>query len=93
MELASLLETCGDTTVLAAAGALVGFVFGLTAQRTRFCTRAAVIESCQGQLGPRFAVWWLGFSACWLAVQILVMLGALQPQTSRMTLSDTGSKR
>lgn len=83
MELASLLETWGDTTVLAAAGALVGFVFGLTAQRTRFCTRAAVIESCQGQLGPRFAVWWLGFSACWLAVQILVMLGALQPQSSR----------
>lgn len=83
MDLASLLETWGDAQVLAMAGALVGFIFGLTAQRTRFCARAAVIESCQGQVGPRFAVWWLGFSACLLGVQSLVMLGALQPQTSR----------
>jgi uncharacterized membrane protein YedE/YeeE len=83
LNLASLLETWGDTQILAAAGALVGFIFGLAAQRTRFCARAAVIESCQGQLGPRFAVWWLGFSACLLGVQSLVMLGGLQPQTSR----------
>jgi len=83
LNLASLLETWGDTQILAAAGAGVGFFFGLAAQRTRFCARAAVIETCQGQLGPRFAVWWLGFSACLLAVQSLVMLGGLQPQTSR----------
>ena len=83
MDLASLLETWGDTSVLAAAGALVGFVFGLAAQRSRFCTRAAVIETCQGQLGERFAVWWLGFSACLLGVQSLVAMGALAPQTSR----------
>ena len=83
MELASLLETWGDTHVLAAAGALVGFVFGLAAQRTQFCARAAVIESCEGPLGGRFAVWWLGFSACLLGVQALVWGGALQPQTSR----------
>ena len=83
MDLASLLETWGDSTVLAAAGAGVGFVFGLAAQRSRFCTRAAVIETWQGQLGDRFAVWWLGFSACWLGVQALVFAGALQPQTSR----------
>lgn len=83
MDLASLLETWGDTQVLAAAGALVGFVFGLAGQRSRLCTRAAVLETWQGQPGARFAVWWLGFSACLLAVQALVHLGALQPQTSR----------
>ena len=83
VDLASLLETWGDTSVLAAAGALVGFVFGLAAQRSRFCTRAAFIETCQGRLGDRFAVWWLGFSTCLLGVQGLVALGALQPQTSR----------
>ena len=83
MNLVSLLETWGDAHVLASAGALVGFVFGLAAQRSGFCARAAVIESCQGQLGARFAVWWLGFSACLFAVQALVWLGALQPQTSR----------
>lgn len=83
MDLASLLETWGDSTVLAAAGALVGLAFGLAAQRSRFCTRAAFMESYQGQLGARFAVWWLGFGACLLAVQGLVALGALQAQTSR----------
>jgi uncharacterized membrane protein YedE/YeeE len=77
------LETWGDAHVLAAVGALVGFVFGLAAQRTQFCARAAVIESCEGQLGARFSVWWLGFSACLLGVQALIVLGALQPQTSR----------
>jgi uncharacterized membrane protein YedE/YeeE len=83
VDLASLLETWGDAHVLATAGASVGLLFGLAAQRTRFCARAAVIESCEGQLGPRFAVWWLGFSACLLSVQALVLLGGLQPQTSR----------
>jgi len=83
VDLASLLETWGDAHVLAAAGALVGLVFGLAAQRSRFCTRAAFVESYQGQLGGRFAVWWLGFSACLFAVQALVWMGALQPQTSR----------
>ena len=83
MDLASLLETWGDAHVLAAAGALVGFAFGLAAQRTQFCARAAVIESCEGLLGGRFAVWWLGFSTCLLGVQALIFLGGLQPQTSR----------
>ena len=83
MDLASLLETWGDTHVLAAAGALVGFCFGLAAQRSGFCTRAAVLESCEGHLGKRFSVWWLGFSACLLAVQSLIMMGGLQAHTSR----------
>jgi uncharacterized membrane protein YedE/YeeE len=83
VNLVSLLETGGDAHVLSAAGALVGFIFGLAAQRSRFCARAAVIESFQGLLGERFAVWWLGFSACIFAVQALVWLGGLQPQTSR----------
>jgi hypothetical protein len=44
MNLASLLETWGDSNALAMACPLVGFTFGLAAQRSRFCARAAVVD-------------------------------------------------
>ena len=90
MNLASLLETWGDSTVLAMAGALVGFIFGLAAQRTRFCARAAVMECCEGQTGDRFSVWWLAFGACLVGVQALVLAGWLKPSASRY-IAPTGS--
>ena len=83
MNFASVLETWGDSNVLAMAGALVGFIFGLAAQRTRFCARAAVVECCEGQTGDRFSVWWLAFGSALVGVQALVLLGWLQPSTSR----------
>lgn len=83
MNLASLLESWGDAHVLALAGALVGFVFGLAAQRSRFCARAAVIECCEGRAGERLSVWWLAFGAGLLSVQALVLVGGLQAADSR----------
>ena len=83
MNLASLLETWGDSNVLAMAGALVGFIFGFAAQRTRFCARAAVVECCEGRTGDRFSVWWLAFGACLVGVQVLVLMGWLKPSDSR----------
>ncbi|MDP4924079.1 MAG: YeeE/YedE family protein, partial [Limnohabitans sp.] len=83
MNLASLLETWGDSNVLALAGALVGFIFGLAAQRTRFCARAAVVECCEGQTGDRFSVWWLAFGAALVGVQVLVWAGGLKPSDAR----------
>ncbi len=83
MNLASLLETWGDTHVLAMAGALVGFIFGFAAQRSRFCARAAVIECCEGQARDRFSVWWLAFGACLVGVQALVFMGGLKPTDAR----------
>ena len=83
MNLASLLETWGDSNVLAMAGAFVGFIFGFAAQRTRFCARAAVIECCEGKAGDRFSVWWLAFGACLVGVQALVLFGWLKPADAR----------
>ena len=77
MNIASWLETWGDSNVLAMSGALVGFIFGLAAQRTRFCARAAVVECCEGRTGDRFSVWWLAFGAGLVGVQALVMAGGL----------------
>ncbi len=90
MNLASLLETWGDAHVLAAAGALVGLVFGFMAQRSRFCARAAVLECCTGQPGERLSVWWLAFGAALAGTQLLVLTGALQPATSRF-IANPGS--
>ncbi len=87
MNLASLLETWGDSNGLAMAGALVGFIFGLAAQRTRFCARAAVIECCEGRTGDRFSVWWLAFGAALVGVQSLVWFGGLQPANARYIAS------
>lgn len=83
MNLASLLETWGDSNVLAMAGAFVGFIFGFAAQRTRFCARAAVLECCEGQAGERLSVWLLAFGTCLLSVQLLVSVGWLQPSVTR----------
>jgi hypothetical protein len=90
MNLASFLETWGDSNVLAMAGAMVGFTFGLAAQRSRFCARAAVVECCEGQTGERFSVWWLAFGAALVGVQVLVFLGWLKPSDARY-IGATGS--
>lgn len=83
MNLTHLLETWGDAHVLAASGALLGLVFGLCAQRSRFCARAAVIECCQGRPGERFTVWLLAFAAAVAGTQMFAFAGALKPETSR----------
>jgi uncharacterized membrane protein YedE/YeeE len=83
VNLANLLDAWGDTNVLALAGALVGFIFGFAAQRSRFCTRAAVIDCFEGQAHKRFSVWWLAFGACLVGVQVLVFMGGLKPADAR----------
>jgi uncharacterized protein len=83
VNIASWLETWGDSNALAMVGALVGFIFGLAAQRTRFCARAAVVECCEGKTWDRFSVWWLAFGAGLVGVQMLVTAGWLKPTDAR----------
>ncbi len=83
MNLTNLIETFGDHSVLAMGGALIGLMFGFFAQRSKFCARAAVIECCEGVLGSRLAVWLLGFAVAILAVQTIVVVGFLKPESSR----------
>jgi uncharacterized protein len=83
VSLSHWIETLGDARVLAIGGAVIGLVFGVCAQRSRYCVRAAVIESCQGQTGPRFSVWFLGFAVAVLATQLAATLGWLKPEASR----------
>jgi uncharacterized membrane protein YedE/YeeE len=83
LNIASLLETYGDHLVLAFGGALIGLLFGFSAQRSKFCARAAVIEGCEGEWRQRFAGWMLGFAAAILVVQFAMVMGFLKPESSR----------
>ena len=70
MNLASLLETYGDSQVLAIGGAVVGLGFGFFAQRSRFCLRAAVIEFWHRKFAEKLSVWLLAFSTAVVAVPV-----------------------
>lgn len=83
MNLASLLETYGDHWILAVGGAMIGLLFGFSAQRSKFCARAAVIEGCDGEWGQRFAGWLLAFASAILLIQVALSTGFLKPESSR----------
>jgi hypothetical protein len=48
---------------VAAAGALIGLLFGFFAHRSRFCLRSAVIEFARGTHEGKLTVWLFTFSA------------------------------
>jgi len=90
MDMAGWLETYGENNVLAIIGLVVGLTFGLMAQRSRFCLRAAVIEFWHRQFGEKLSVWLLAFSAAVVAVQLMVLMGWLDTNNARQ-ISATGS--
>ena len=80
---AALIEHYGTSQVLAAGAVVIGLLFGFCAQRSRFCARAAAIETAEGHLGDRFGVWFLAFSSALLTVQILAQMGGLDRNATR----------
>ncbi len=52
-----LIELTGDTQVMALASVLVGIIFGIAAQRSRFCLRAATFEFANGIMGKHLTVY------------------------------------
>ena len=85
-----LTETLGDAPAIALAGLAVGLIFGVAAQKSRFCLRASVVEFSRGRLGPRMAVWLLCFSTALLWTEGMAALGLLDLGRSRW-LSQPGS--
>ena len=90
MDPSILTESVGDLPAAALAGLLVGVLFGVAAQRSAFCLRAATVEFARGGLGPRMAVWLLTFSSAVVWVQMARLSGWLDTETARM-MSVTGS--
>lgn len=84
------LEQLGDDNLLILTGVIVGLLFGVAAQQSRFCLRAATIEFWHAHLGPKVAVWLLVFSTALVLTQLQFSLGTLSPDSIRQ-LTGTGS--
>jgi uncharacterized membrane protein YedE/YeeE len=83
MDLASLLERYGGSTVLALGGLVIGILFGFFAQRSKFCLRAAVIEFWHHKFGEKLSVWLLAFSSAVVGVQVLILMHSLDVSSAR----------
>lgn len=90
MDLSIIIERFGAKTVLAVGGALIGLLFGFSAQRSRFCLRAAVIEFGHRQFGEKLSVWLLAFSTAVVAIQVLTLNHTIDLSAARQ-LASTGS--
>ncbi len=85
-----LLNMMGEPLFGALIGAFTGLVFGISAQRSAFCLRAATVEFGRGSLGPKVAVWLLTFSTAVIWVQAAQLAGLFDAQQSRI-MATTGS--
>lgn len=88
--LENLIDHYGEGAVLMMAGALVGLVFGISAQHSRFCLRAATVEVAEGQIGPRLSIWLIAFSVAVFTVQVLIFNSVIDVSSARQ-LATTGS--
>ena len=84
MDLVSIIDRIGEAPTAALLGLMTGAVFGVAAQRSRFCLRAATVEFARRQLGPRVAVWLLCFSTALVWVQAAELLGFFRVEEARM---------
>lgn len=84
MDILALVERIGEAPAAALLGLITGVVFGIAAQRSRFCLRAASVEFARGMMGDKVAVWLLTFSTAVFWVQGAYLLGWMHPADARM---------
>ena len=72
MDFTFFIEKLGNSATGALLGLTIGLVFGLLAQKSKFCLRAATIEVARGSFGPRLAIWLLVFSAAIVGTHALI---------------------
>ncbi|MDH5528625.1 MAG: YeeE/YedE family protein [Paracoccaceae bacterium] len=90
MDVLAIIERIGEAPSAALFGLITGIVFGVAAQRSNFCLRAATVEFARGSLGPRVSVWLLAFSTALVWVQGAEFLGLMRSADARM-MAVTGS--
>lgn len=88
--LTAIVDRIGDGLTSWLGGLLVGGMFGVFAQRSRFCLRAAAVEFSRGEPGERLAVWLLTFAAALTGTQLFVAFGWLDVSNVRQ-LAQQGS--
>jgi uncharacterized membrane protein YedE/YeeE len=84
MDMISLVERIGEGPTAALFGLITGLVFGVAAQRSRFCLRAAAVEFARGAMQDKVAVWLLTFSTALVWVQTAQLSGLMRSADARM---------
>ncbi|SEP74959.1 YeeE/YedE family protein [Thalassovita taeanensis] len=84
MDILPLVERIGENPTSALFGLITGILFGVAAQRSRFCLRAATVEFARGQMGPAVTVWLLTFSTALFWVQLSEQMGLMRAEDARM---------
>ncbi|MCE8538645.1 YeeE/YedE family protein [Ruegeria pomeroyi] len=84
MDLVSLVERIGEAPTAALFGLITGITFGVAAQRSRFCLRAATVEFARGRMEDKVAVWLLTFSTALVWVQAAQLMGLMNGADARM---------
>jgi uncharacterized membrane protein YedE/YeeE len=83
MDLTGLFDIFGEPGTSALGGLAIGIAFGIFAQRSRFCLRAAVIEFARGSIGIKVAVWLIAFTSAVLLTQAMLQLGVIDVSEAR----------
>ncbi|MDU8928671.1 YeeE/YedE family protein [Alisedimentitalea sp. MJ-SS2] len=84
MDLVQLIEMIGESRTAALLGLITGLVFGVAAQRSRFCLRAATVEFARGVMQDKVAVWLLTISTAIVWVQGAELLGLMRSEDARV---------
>ncbi|PCD77808.1 YeeE/YedE family protein [Pseudothioclava arenosa] len=84
MDIVEIIESIGEGPAAALFGIVTGIIFGVAAQRSNFCLRAATVEFARGKLGQKVAIWFLTFSTAVVWVQGAQMLGLFRGIDSRV---------
>lgn len=87
MDFDFLISRLGEAGTTAFGGLVLGVMFGVFAQRSQFCLRAAVVEFFHGRIGTKVTIWLLTFSAAVGGTQALISFGELDITDSRMLAS------
>ncbi|ANB35546.1 YeeE/YedE family protein [Rhodovulum sulfidophilum] len=84
MDIVQLVDRFGEGPTATLFGLIAGGLFGVAAQRSAFCLRAAAVEVARGQLGARLAVWLLCFSTALVWVQAAELSGLMRSGDARI---------
>ena len=81
--LETLAERFGDPAVLFGGGLMVGLLFGVAAQYSKFCLRSATIDVAEGRAGEKLAIWLVTFAAAVIGCQAAIRYGYLDIADTR----------
>ena len=83
MDLVPLIDLVGESGSAVLGGAILGAIFGFSAQRSAFCTRSAVLDLTRHRDRHALAIWLAGFAVAILGVQLLLALGLIDVRETR----------